>query len=102
MSQQGFHKKISSQLALIASKFSSSSKSQLTADTESTTDISAGIQNTAKILIIGETGSGKLVASFCCFKTKHTYLTIHLNDCGHRQDGKILPLNFAVTMNKLC
>jgi type IV secretory pathway ATPase VirB11/archaellum biosynthesis ATPase len=44
----------------IASKFSSSTKNKSIIHTEPTTGT---IQNIAKILIIGETGSGKLTAS---------------------------------------
>jgi len=79
MSWQTFRKKIPFQPAAIASKLSSSSKSKSTADAEPTTDTSVVIQNTAKILIIGETGSGKLAAYFRCFKMKHISLIIYSN-----------------------
>ncbi len=53
-------KKMAPQSDDIASKFSSSTKNKSIIHTEPTTGT---IQNIAKILIIGETGSGKLTAS---------------------------------------
>jgi type IV secretory pathway ATPase VirB11/archaellum biosynthesis ATPase len=53
-------KKIPFQSDDIASKHSSSTKGKSTTDVKLSTDT---IQNIAKILIIGETGSGKLTTS---------------------------------------
>lgn len=60
MAWQAFRKKIPFKASFKTPKNVSSSKMDLTIDPEPTTDIPVTTQNVAKILIIGETGSGKL------------------------------------------
>ncbi len=94
MNWQAFRKKIPFQRDINAPKSSSSSKSKSTADAESANGTSVVNQNIAKILIIGETGSGKLAAYLCCFKIQLTYLMIDPNDYEHYTMDKIYLLTF--------